>query len=67
MDGVRGLAGRGVRAQVRNLNRHLVRLAHPQVGARPAAGRALEDECTRWKRPRLLQAEGHAEVDRMLG
>jgi len=52
----RGLAAGGVKAQVLNLDRQVVRLVHPQVGARPAAGRAFEDDCTRRQRPRRLQA-----------
>lgn len=67
MHGARGLAAGRVRAQVLDLDRQVVRLAHPQVGARPAAGRALEDDGARRQRPRRLQAKRQAEVDRMLG
>ena len=67
MHGTRGLAAGGVRAQVLDFDRQVVRLAHPQVGARPAAGRALEDDGSRRQRPRRLQAQGQAEVDRVLG
>jgi hypothetical protein len=65
--GTRRLAAGGVRAQVLDLDRQVVRLSHPQVGAGPAAGRPLEDNGARWQRPCRLQAQGHAEVDRVLG
>jgi hypothetical protein len=56
----------GVRSQVLDLDSQVVGLAHPQVDACPVAAGALEDNGARQQRPRCLQAQSKAKVDRVL-
>jgi hypothetical protein len=66
--GTRWLAPTGVRPQILDLDREVVRLAYPKVDTGcVAASRTLEDGVSRRKRPRHLQAQGEAEMDRVFG
>jgi hypothetical protein len=61
------LTSASVRSQVPDLNRDVVRLAYPQVEARPSASWMLEDDVSRPEHPRCLQAQGEAEMNGVLG